>query len=146
MLESTTFCPRVSGSARKGSWGLPIRIDPDTRIAASPQNAKAGLLLRRARTSTDMSQQDFTTPLAKRLGLGALSQSALSDWERGNRQVPCAVVLAAAEVAHVNPADLFKAEEAREQRISRLTGELESLIGALTPAQQKRIKRVGNAR
>ena len=125
---------------------MPVRIDPDARIAASPQNARAGLLLRRARTSAEMSQQDFASPLARRLGLGALSQSAVSDWERGNRQVPCAVVLAAAEVAHLNPGELFRAEEAREERISRLTSELGSLIGTLTPAQQKRIKKAGNSR
>ena len=125
---------------------MPVKIDSDVRIAASRQNKTAGILVRRARTAADMPQGDFSKAVARRLGLAALSQSAMSDWERGVRQVPAAAILAAAEVARMDPAELFAAESKRVSETERLLRDIERVAGALTPRQAEKVRSSGITR
>jgi transcriptional regulator with XRE-family HTH domain len=119
---------------------MPVKIDSDARLAASTQNLSAGRLVRRAREEAEQSQGDFGRALARRLGLIALSQSAVSDWELGKRQVPAAVLIAAAEVARMRPAELFALDAKKESRAERLAREIEGLLGDLTPEQRQRLR------
>jgi transcriptional regulator with XRE-family HTH domain len=120
---------------------MPIRIDPEARIAASPQNKTAGTLIKRARTTADMPQGEFAEKVARRLGLVGISQSALSDWERGTRQVPGAAIIAAAEVAHMRPHELFMAAAEAESQLESTMRTLERVTGGLTPKQKERLKK-----
>jgi transcriptional regulator with XRE-family HTH domain len=87
-----------------------------------------------------MPQGEFGKAVARRLGLAALSQSATSDWELGKRSVPAAVVIAAAEVARMDPAELFAAESKRLDTMERLTREIERITGGLTPKQKAKLR------
>lgn len=121
---------------------MPVKIDSDIRLAASPQNRTAGQLFKRARVAAEVSQGDFGKQVARRLGMSEISQSAVSDWERGKRQVPAAAIIAAAEVAHMDPAELFVAESKRITAADRLLRDIEKIAGTLTAAQQARIRAV----
>jgi transcriptional regulator with XRE-family HTH domain len=121
---------------------MPLKIDAESRIAESPLNRQAGLLLRRARDISDMPQGEFALAVARRLGLGALSQSAISDWELGKRQVPAAALMAGAYVARVEFAELVAADAKSTRVAARLMRDIERVIGTLTPEQEKRLRAV----
>jgi len=63
----------------------------------------------------------------------------VSDWELGKRSVPAAVVLAAAEVARMDPAELFAAESERITSVDKLIRDLEHVTGGLTPRQRAKL-------
>ena len=77
--------------------------DPsEHNVAESRQNRIAGKLLARARQASGMSQTEFASAVAKRLGLPSLAQGSLSGWEIHSRTVPAAAIIAAAEVARTH--------------------------------------------
>ena len=121
---------------------MPIKVDSDVRLAASPHNRTAGLLFRRARVAAEMPQGEFGKEVGRRLGLAVLSQSAVSDWELGKRAVPAAAILAAATVAHMDVTELFAAETKRLSQTDRLLRDIERVAGVLTPKQVARIRAV----
>ena len=92
---------------------MPKRPEDTPPIADSPQNLIAGRALRRARDLIEVNQEDFGKAIGQRLRVAAYGQSAVSDWETGNRQVPAAALIAAAEVARVDPCELFSTAAGR---------------------------------
>ena len=86
---------------------MPNRPDDTLPIADTPLNRAAGKALRRARDLVQMNQEEFGKALGRRLGVAPYGQSAVSDWETGNRQVPAAALVAAAQVARVDLSELF---------------------------------------
>lgn len=116
---------------------MPVKADADQiKFSQSRQNRVAGRILLRARQSADMSQTDFASAVAKRLGLSSIGQSALSGWETSIRGVPGAVLIAAAEVARsrgFNLTDVMESElgPATIPQAAKLATALEAIADAL---------------
>ena len=62
-------------------------------------NKVAGRVLASARAASGLTQTRFLEALSERLGVRPYAQNALSSWEGGDRTVPAAVLIAAAELA-----------------------------------------------
>lgn len=71
-------------------------------MARSQRNRDAGRTLARIRTdvAVDMNQTEFGRTLARAMGIDlSFAQSTISSWEKGQRQVPAAVLLSALHFA-----------------------------------------------
>jgi transcriptional regulator with XRE-family HTH domain len=123
---------------------MPIKND-DSKVAESRQNRIAGRILLRARRSTDMTQTEFATAIARRLGLGTIGQSALSGWETSIRGVPAAALIAAAELARARGFDLSEIINSELgpgtiPQAARLATALESIADALSGEAAEQIR------
>lgn len=68
----------------------------------SRYNATAGRIIGTIRARLGMTQSEYARALADLIGLNGMSQSALSAYETGNRQVPAAIALAALDLGRIN--------------------------------------------
>lgn len=119
-------------------------------VAASRQNKAAGRILVRARGATEMSQTDFATAIAKRLGLPSLAQGSYSGWEVHSRTVPAAVLIAAAELARPQGFVLCDAIEAETGPVNvpqstKLAAALEAMADALEGDAAEQIREVAES-
>ncbi len=84
-------------------------------------------MFRRARERLRMSQDEFARALGDRLG-HPVSQSQISDWERGRFEPSASVLLAAAELADLSVDELRGAgPPSLVQRIERLEEEMDRI-------------------
>lgn len=92
---------------------------PRGEFASSELNRQAGEYLRRARESLQKTLPDFAAEIAHATGTSGSTSQALSQWERGERTVPAAVILAAARLSGL-PLEDPAAERTLSQRLQRL--------------------------
>lgn len=82
---------------------MPTNESKEAHNVAQTRHSKvAGRLLQRARQASGMSQTEFATAIARRLGIPSLGQPALSGWEVSTRAMPAAALIAAAELARAH--------------------------------------------
>ncbi len=85
------------------------------------------MVIRRARERLQMSQDEFARALGDRLG-HPVSQSQISDWERGRFEPSASVLLAAAELADLSLDELRGAgPPSLVQRMERLEEEMDRI-------------------
>lgn len=107
---------------------------PRGEFARTELNRQAGDYLKRARESSQKTLPDFAAEIAHVTGTTGSTAQALSQWERSERTVPAAVVLAAARLSGLPLADP-ESERTLSQRLQRLE---EGLVEVQRELRQRR--------
>jgi transcriptional regulator with XRE-family HTH domain len=101
---------------------------PDARF-----RSELRLTIRRARERLQMSQEEFARALGEFLG-HPVSQSQISDWERGRFEPGASILLAVAEMADLSIDELRSAgPPALVERLERLEAEVERMADSSRP-------------
>jgi len=96
---------------------MPTRPVDSQSLSKTRGNQIAAGVLSRARRSTGLSQERFLAAIGEWLGTRPYAQNALSAWEAGERSVPAAVMIAAAEVAKAGGFELSDALDLQAQEL-----------------------------
>ncbi len=109
-------------------------VDAAGHQASAPRlRMELRVVIRRARERLQLSQADFAAALGKHLG-HPISQSQISDWERGRFEPGAGVLLAIAELADVSIDELrIAGPPAILRRIEHLEDEVDRLGRAESP-------------
>lgn len=110
-------------------------------------------MMRRARERLKMSQEEFARSLGEHLG-HPVSQSQISDWERGRFEPGASVLFGIAEIANMSidelrgagPSALVERFERLEDEVGRLTardGEAGGDLAARLTSVEQEIARIG---
>jgi len=97
-----------------------------------------------------MSQTEFASAIAKRLGLPSLAQGSYSGWEIHARTVPAAALLAAAELARTRGFNVGEAIEAETGPVNvpqsaKFAAALEAMADALEGDAADQIREVAES-
>jgi transcriptional regulator with XRE-family HTH domain len=112
---------------------------PDLYEARLKQELR--LVVRRARDHMGLSQGAFATALGKHLGR-SITQSQVSDWERGRNEPGASILLAVAEMANVTVDELrVGSGGALAARLDRIEETLERLVNEPPTRDGRRVLR-----
>lgn len=129
---------------------MPIAVDAERRVARSRCNRLASRAVHQVRRTLGMNQTEFGRALA-RAGLPRTSQPAISGYERNERALPAAVLVATLELAQesgLDPAAFLLPElgpRQSEAEAEKLAKAFETAADLLEPDQATLLRTVAGS-